>query len=63
MPLNEYKCCVCGYVFDYHDTTWKEVRMHRECPECKQDAKKQMSSSSFKVNGFSEANGYAGNGK
>ena len=60
MPINEYKCGTCKHVFDYWDTSFKYVQKYRVCPECGQDAKKQMTPSNFKVNGFNEANGYAG---
>lgn len=60
MPINEYKCKTCKNVFEYWDTSYKNVKKWQVCPECGQDAKKQMAPSSFKINGYSEANGYAG---
>lgn len=57
MPIYEYKCEKCYESFE------KLVKNSKEkvvCPQCGSRPKKLMSSGSFKVNGFSYANGYAG---
>ncbi len=61
MPINEYKCKTCKNEFEHFESSYKNVKEWIHCPECGQDAKKQLSPGSFVINGFSEANGYAGN--
>ncbi len=63
MPVYEYKCRTCKKVSESFEKTYEGARRVILCPECGQDAYKIMSVGGFKVNGFNEANGYAGNSK
>ena len=63
MPIYEFKCKTCKKVSEILVQNSEMDKTIMMCPECGQDAKKQMSSSSFIINGFSEKNGYAGKQK
>ena len=60
IPIYEYKCMTCKKVSEVWVKDSEREKKLIDCPECGQDAKKQMSVTRFKVNGFSEKNGYAG---
>ncbi len=60
MPIYEFKCKTCKKVSEVLVKNSEMDKKIVDCPLCGQDAKKIMSVSLFKVNGFSEANGYAG---
>lgn len=56
MAIYEYQCESCNHIFE---------RMHKKetaketCPDCSGQAKKVMSSSTYRMNGYSEKNGYS----
>lgn len=61
MPLYNYHCYKCGYDFE------KDVNIDSRyeptlsvCPRCKEyTVKKLIGTPLFKINGYSEANGYS----
>lgn len=66
MPIHEYQCQKCGYIFEQVTLNMDAVKISTECPVCAEQnekgfAKKIMSSGSFRVNGYNATNGYAGN--
>lgn len=65
MPIYEYQCEKCGYIFDEVTLKMGPIKMSVECPACKERgkdgiAKKIPSSGSFTVHGYNSSNGYAG---
>lgn len=61
MPLYEFQCNVCGYIFE---EIHKTLKISSYCPVCKEKgkksiAKKLLSRSSFIVNGYNAKNGYS----
>lgn len=59
--IYEYKCQKCDYTFE---EILKMDQMYeptlRVCPRCREYAvKKQVSASTFVINGYSEKNGYS----
>lgn len=59
MAIYEYKCLKCGNEFEKHISIKKESKTFK-CPKCGKNAKKQMSSTSFKLEGGSWAkDGYS----
>ncbi len=65
MPLYEFECDECGFVFTHimkHEE--KEAVIGSNCPMCTDGiVKSNVSASNFKINGYSEANGYSKAGK
>ena len=64
MPIYEYKCPNCQNIYESIVTLSvsndvKECTEHPRCPKCDYPGKRQMSVSSFKINGYSEKNGYS----
>ena len=65
MPMYEFECTQCGHEFEELMKFAKQARMVASgeiwplCPKCCGRTKKVMSSSNFKLNGYSEANGYS----
>lgn len=58
MAIFEYQCNKCGFIFEEIFT--KNIdKISTECKNCKGIAKKIMSKSNFKVNGFSSSNNYS----
>ena len=57
MPLYEFHCEKCDYVFEQLLDTRKVLAM--ECPKCKELAEKIISSSNFVVNGYNTQNNYS----
>jgi putative FmdB family regulatory protein len=56
MPLYEYKCCECEYVFDKIQGMNKP---NPACPKCKGKTDKQISNTSFRLAGSGwEKDGY-----
>lgn len=60
MPLYEYKCLFCGAI----TTEMKSVKDRDDSPKCEYcpknvKTKRIMSAGIFKINGYSEANGYS----
>lgn len=60
MPMYEFFCGECSHPFESIETLGTKVSL---CPICRKEAKKVMSTSNFKINGYSEANGYSNKGK
>jgi len=65
MPIYEYQCEKCGYIFDEVTLKLGPIKMSTHCPACLKNkergiAKKIMSKGSFVVNGYNAHNGYAG---
>jgi len=60
MPIHEYHCENCGHKFE--EISWKMSTASEtlQCPKCKKEVKRSISSGSFIVNGYNSHNGYAG---
>lgn len=64
MPIYEYKCTVCGEVFEALALTDLEKQtMVLPCIECEEPAAKIISTVAFEVKGANSANGYSSHGK
>jgi len=66
MPLYEYKCDNCESIFEkIQSISNRNIPLSQPCPECKEIGYiiSLMSSANFKINGYSEANGYSKQGK
>ena len=60
MAIYEYRCEKCGK--DIEELTMDlNDKKSIECPHCKGNAIKIVSSGGFHINGFNQSNGYAGN--
>jgi putative FmdB family regulatory protein len=59
MPIYEYKCNKCGRVYEELVLTPSHTEVTINCPDCKEVCEKQMSKSSFVVNGFNAKNNYS----
>jgi putative FmdB family regulatory protein len=59
MPIFEYQCQKCGYIFE--EVLYKYItdKVSTQCPICKSIAPKIMSKGSFRIKGYSEKNGYS----
>lgn len=59
MPIFEYQCQKCGYIFE--EIFYKNVvdKISTQCPVCQNIAPKIMSKGTFKIRGYSEENGYS----
>jgi len=58
LPIWEYQCKKCGYIFE--QIQFKEIpKIGTTCPVCKDIARRILSSSNFKVKGYSAANNYS----
>jgi putative FmdB family regulatory protein len=65
MPIHEYQCEKCGYIFEEVTLKMSAVKLSTSCPACKEKddfgiAKKVLSSGSFRINGYNSSNDYAG---
>lgn len=58
MPIYEYACKKCGYIFEKVNIN-KVTKLTVKCPNCDDIAKRIMSSSNFVIKGYSEKNGYS----
>lgn len=63
MPIYEFKCKICKKISEVLVKNSEMDKQTVQCPECGQDAKKVLSVGYFKINGFNEGNGYAGDQK
>lgn len=67
MPIYEYQCKKCGYIFEEITTKMEPPKISTVCPNCAEKnqegiAKKIISGGTvFTVHGFNSSNGYAGN--
>jgi putative FmdB family regulatory protein len=62
MPIYEYQCSICGFVFE-EISKFDPVKIYRRCPRCKEKGKdvlafKIFSPVNFNIKGFSAKNGY-----
>jgi putative FmdB family regulatory protein len=65
MPIYEYQCKECGYIFEEVTLKMEPTKISTECPVCNERgntgiAKRILSKGSFIVNGYNASNGYAG---
>ena len=66
MPIYEYQCEKCGYIFEEITMKMNPTKISTSCPNCKDKgeegiAKKIISGGTvFTVHGFNSNNGYAG---
>ena len=64
MPLYEFQCNKCGYIFEEIHKKYSSIKISSYCPVCEQNgiksvAKKIISRGSFIINGFNAKNGYS----
>lgn len=61
MPLYSYHCNCCGDNFEcFLKVSDRDLQVNYPCPLCGGDkVTRNISKATFKVNGYSEANGYA----
>jgi putative FmdB family regulatory protein len=64
MPLYEFQCNKCGYIFEEIHNKYDPIKIYAFCPRCKEEKKnsiatKILSVSNFKINGFNANNGYS----
>jgi putative FmdB family regulatory protein len=58
MPIYEYQCKKCGYIFEQIE--FKGIKkISTICPVCENIAPRVISSGSFRIKGYSEKNGYS----
>jgi len=65
MPIYEYQCEKCGYIFDEVSLKMGPIKISTTCPKCHEEghksiATKLMSKGSFIVHGYNSSNGYSG---
>jgi len=66
MPIYEYQCEKCGYIFEEITTKLDPTKISTLCPNCKLKgeesiAKKIISGGTvFTVHGYNSSNGYSG---
>ena len=58
MPIFEYQCIKCGYIFEEVNIN-NVTKLSVKCPNCEKLAKRIMSTGSFRIKGYSEKNGYS----
>lgn len=58
MPIFEYMCEKCGYIFEQVNIN-KITKLSVRCPDCESISKRIMSSGNFIIKGYSEKNGYS----
>jgi putative FmdB family regulatory protein len=62
MPLYQYRCSSCG--FDFEKTLHikdRDIPTEWPCLKCRNvTVKRELCPSLFKINGYSESNGYSG---
>lgn len=63
MPIYEYMCNKCGYIFEKVSVRFDVIKIFTECPICKEKSKKIMSSGNFIIKGYSAANNYSKKGE
>jgi len=64
MPLYEFQCNKCGYIFEEIYRKSSPTKISSYCPVCKNNgitsiAKKIISKSNFVINGYNAKNGYS----
>jgi putative FmdB family regulatory protein len=66
MPIHEYQCNDCGYIFEEVTVKMSATKISTHCPVCKQKgkdaiARKLISGGTvFTVHGYNSNNGYSG---
>ena len=65
MPIYEFECDECGFIFNHiMKIEERDAVIGSNCPVCTDGIVKSLISvSNFKINGYSEANGYSKQGK
>jgi len=64
MPIFEFQCNKCGYIFEEVYLKTDPTKISSHCPACQKNGiksigKKIMSQSSFRINGYNAENGYS----
>ena len=64
MPIFEFQCIKCGYIFEEINLKTDPTKISSHCPACEKNgtdsiATKIISRSSFIVNGYNAENGYS----
>lgn len=64
MPVYEFQCNKCGYIFEEIHISSDPIKISSYCPVCEKNGnksigKKIISKSNFIVNGFNAKNGYS----
>lgn len=64
MPIFEYKCKSCALIYEVLTSSCNDRNDMTQnadilCPACQGEGNKQISASSFKINGYNEKNGYS----
>jgi len=65
MPYYSYECTACSKPYEdfvrlrFEDG--KDLTVHPFCPFCHAEGKKVITAANFKINGYSEKNGYSKN--
>jgi putative FmdB family regulatory protein len=64
MPLYQYQCSKCSNIYEsfvslHIGPNNVDNTIHPDCPLCSAHGKKIISAVSFKINGYSEKNGYS----
>ena len=54
MPIHEYQCEKCGYIFEEVTLKMSAVKISTTCPNCKEIAKRIMSVGSFTIHGYNQ---------
>ena len=62
MPIFEFKCTGCELTFERILSSSERNKRVTTCRMCGDEAHKIMSATNFKVEGYSEDNGYADKG-
>ena len=57
LPMYNFRCGVCGHVFERLVPFDTRIA---HCPECHEPAERQPSAPAFTIGGWNAANGYAG---
>jgi putative FmdB family regulatory protein len=57
MPVYEYQCTTCERIFEV--ITIRKDKDPHKCPDCGHNGKKILSSSTYRMKGYSEKNGYS----
>jgi putative FmdB family regulatory protein len=64
MPIYEYQCSKCGYIFEEITHNMDVEKISTECPVCESPSKKIISGGTlFTIHGFNSNNGYAGHNR
>lgn len=63
MPIYLYQCQDCGEKYEkilkMNQGNIEDSTLYTECPKCEGEGVKQLVTCHFKINGYSESNGYS----